>query len=224
MLKERLEFLSGPGGLRAAVYFGLKLLARMEAFHIVRTNAQQDKLLTLPPSWRYVSFYTPEALAGVSATIIEQAAGQCASSPRQLLERGGSLHLLLISDSLAAQLIIMHGPDCRIDSPPLQLNMNETDAFLGYLYTWPAFRRRGAARRLIAATVSSLSTHNVRRIFAHVRATNVPSLAAFARAGWKTGGMLLCTLNGDLLLAPGAARAGLNFRSGRSRSSRNIEP
>jgi ribosomal protein S18 acetylase RimI-like enzyme len=122
------------------------------------------------------------------------------------------LHLLMIANSLAAQLTIMHGPHCRIDSPPLHLDMNETDAFLGYLYTWPAFRRQGAARWLIAATVSGLSTRDVRRVFAHVRATNVPSLAAFERAGWKTGGMLICTLNGDLLLAPGVARVGLNFR------------
>ena len=136
-------------------------------------------------------------------------------NPRQLLSRGGSLHLLLISNSLAAQLAVMHGPNCRVDSPPLHLIMDETDAFLGYLYTWPAFRRQGAARQLIAATVSSLSTHNVQRIFAHVRATNVPSVAAFERAGWKTGGTLLCTLNGDLLLAPGTARVGLSFRSGR---------
>jgi GNAT superfamily N-acetyltransferase len=215
MLKERLEFLSGPGGLRAAVYFGLKLLARVETFHIVWTNARQATVLRLPPGWRYLSFYTTESLTSFSSGIIEQAAGRCAVNPQQLLSRGGSLHLLLISNSLAAQLTIMQGPSCRTDSPPLHLTMDETDAFLGYLYTWPAFRRQGAARQLIAATVSSLSTYNVQRIFAHVRATNVPSVAAFERAGWKTGGMLLCTLNGGLLLAAGTARVGLSFRSGR---------
>jgi RimJ/RimL family protein N-acetyltransferase len=213
MLKEKLEFLRGPGGIRAAAYFSLKLLARIDAFRIVWTTAQRDTTLTLPSGWRYVGLYTGEALSGFSRDIIEQAAEQCGWKPERLLNRGGSLHLLLIDDSLAAQLSIEPGPTCRIDSPPLYLSMGETDTFLSHLYTWPAFRRRGAAQRLLATTASSLSTRNVQRIAAHVRATNVPSLAAFERAGWKGGATIVCTLRGQLLLAPGAARAGFSFRS-----------
>jgi hypothetical protein len=213
MLKEKLEFLRGPGGIRAAAYFGLKLLARVEVFRIVWTMTQPDASLTLPPGWRYVGFYTDEALSSFSSDIIEQAAEQCGWKPERLLNRGGSLHLLLIGDSLAAQLSIEPGPACRIDSPPLYLSMGERDTFLSHLYTWPAFRRRGAAPRLIAATVSSLSARNIQRIVAHVRATNVPSLAAFERAGWKGGATVICTVKGQLLLATGAARAGFSFRS-----------
>ena len=150
---------------------------------------------------------------GVHGDIIEQAAVQCGWKPERLLNRGGSLHLLLIDNLLAAQLSIEPGPTCRIDSPPLYLSMGERDTFLSHLYTWPAFRRRGAAQRLVAATVSSLSGRSVQRIVAHVRATNVPSLAAFERAGWKGGATVICTLKGQLLLATGAARAGFSFRS-----------
>jgi hypothetical protein len=213
MLKERLEFLRGPGGFRAAGYFGLKLLARIEAFHIVWTASQPDTTITLPPGWRYVGLYTGEALSGFSRDVIEQAAEQCGWKPERLLSRGGSLHLLLIDNSLAAQLSIEPGPFCRIDSPSLRLSMGEKDTFLSHLYTWPAFRRRGAAQRLIAATGSSLSTRNVQRIVAHVRATNVPSLAAFEHAGWKGKATIICTLGGRLLLAPGVAKAGFSFRS-----------
>lgn len=213
MLKERFEFLRGPGGLRAAGYFGLKLLARVEAFRVVWTMAQPDTAAMLPSGWRYLDFYNSEALSGFSSEIIEQAADQCGWKPERLLNRGGSLHLLLIDNSLAAQLSIEPGPACRIDSPPLHLSMGEKDTFLSHLYTWPAFRRRGAAQRLIATTVSGLSKRNVQRIVAHVRATNVPSLAAFEHAGWKGGATILCTLSGHLLLAPGAARVGLGFRS-----------
>lgn len=213
MLKEKLEFLRGPGGIRAAAYFGLKLLTRVEAFRIVWTITRPDTSLTLPSGWRYLGFYADEALSGFSSDIIEQAAKQCGWKPERLLNRGGSLHLLLIGNSLAAQLSIEPGPICRIDSPPLYLSMGEGDTFLSHLYTWPAFRRRGAAQRLIAATVSSLSARNVQRIVAHVRATNVPSLAAFEHAGWKGKATIICTLGGRLLLAPGAARAGFSFRS-----------
>ncbi|SEK30781.1 GNAT family N-acetyltransferase [Nitrosovibrio tenuis] len=213
MLKEKLEFLRGPGGFRAAIYFALKLLVRVEAFRIVWILAQPSAFLKLPSGWRYLSFYTEEKLSNFRSDIIEQVAGQCGSKPEQLLKRGGSLHLLLIGDSLAAQLTIERGPVCRIDSPPLHLGMGETDTFLKYLYTWPAFRRQGAAKRLIAAAVGDLSTHNVQRIIAHVRATNVPSVAAFEHAGWNNRAMVVCTLGGRLLIAPGTARIGLSFRS-----------
>lgn len=214
MLEEKLEFLRGPGGLRAAGYFGLKLLTRIEVFRIVWILAQSNTSLILPSGWRYLSFHTDEALSVVSNDMRERLAEQCGSSPKQLFGRGGSLHLLLTGDSLVAQLSIERGPSCRVDSPPLHLGMAETDAFLGYLYTWPAYRRQGAAKCLIAATVNDLATQNINRVIAHIRATNVPSLAAFKHAGWRTGATILCALNGHLLMAPGAARAGLTLRSG----------
>ena len=213
MLKEKLEFLRGPGGLRAAGYFGLKLLTRTEVFRIVWILAQPNTSLVLPFRWRYLSFHSYEALSEVSGEVLERVAEQCGSNPKQLFRHGGSLHLLMTGDSLVAQLSIERGPSCRVDSPPLYLGMAETDAFIGYLYTWPAYRRQGAAQCLIAATVSDLATRNINRVIAHVRATNVPSLAAFKHAGWKTGATILCTLNGRFLMAPGATRAGLILRS-----------
>ena len=214
MLEEKLEFMRGPGGLRAAGYFGLKLFTRIEVFRIVWILAQSNTSLILPSGWRYLSFHTDEALSVVSNDMRERLAEQCGSSPKQLFGRGGSLHLLLTGDSLVAQLSIERGPSCRVDSPPLHLGMAETDAFLGYLYTWPAYRRQGAAKCLIAATVNDLATQNINRVIAHIRATNVPSLAAFKHAGWRTGATILCTLNGHLLMAPGVTRAGLTLRSG----------
>lgn len=213
MLKEKLEFLRGPRGLRAAGYFGLKLLTRIDVFRIVWILAQSNTSLVLPSGWRYLSLHTDEALSGITGDMLERVTEQCGSSPKQLLGRGGSLHLLLTDDSLVAQLSIERGPGCRVHSPPLHLDMAETDAFMGYLYTWPAYRRQGAARYLIAATVSDLSTQNVHRVIAHVRATNVPSLAAFEHAGWKTGATILCTLGGRLLTVLGATRAGFTLRS-----------
>ncbi|MHB1200469.1 MAG: GNAT family N-acetyltransferase [Polaromonas sp.] len=218
MLKDRMDFLRGPGGLRAASYFGLKLITRIEAFRVVWMSAQSNTALTLPPGWRYLSLHTAEALSGLSSDIVEQIAGQCGSSPNQLLGRGGSLHLLVAGDSLVGQLSIDRGPTCWINSPPLHLSMAETDAFLSYLYTWPTFRRQGAARYLINATVSDLSMRDTRRVLAHVRATNVPSLAAFEHAGWETCATILCTLSGRLLMTRGASKAGLSLRSNMERS------
>lgn len=212
MLREKLEFLRGPGGLRAACYFGLKLLARVDTFRVVWKLARPDSSMTLPSDWRYSIIHTSAALSGLSSALLEQVAQQSGSGPAQLLERSGSLHLLLAGDALVAQLSIERGPSCRVHNPPLILSMAETDAWLGYLYTWPAYRRQGAARCLIAATERDLATRNVGRLIAHVRATNVPSVAAFEGAGWQTGAMILCTLSGRLLIAPGAARVGLSIQ------------
>lgn len=216
MLKERMDFLRGPGGLRAASYFGLKLITRIEAFRVLWMSAQLNTALTLPSGWRYLSLYTAEALCGLSSDVVEQVAEQCGSNPQQLLEHGGTLHLLLSGDSLVAQLRIDRGSNCRIDSPALYLTMAEADAFLSYLYTWPSYRRQGAARYLIAATVDDLSQRGTHRVLAHVRATNVPSLAAFEHAGWQTCATILCTLSGRLLMAPGAASARLSIRAAES--------
>lgn len=218
MLKERMDFLRGSGGLRAASYFGLKLIARIEVFRVVWMSAQSNTGLMLPPGWRYLSLHTAEALSSLSSDTVDRIAEQCGSSPKLLLERGGSLHLMVTGESLVAQLSIDRGPTCRIDSPPLHLSMSETDAFLSYLYTWPTYRRRGAAGYLIAATVNDLSMRGTHRVLAHVRATNVPSLAVFEHAGWQICATILCTLSGRLLMALDSARAGLSIRSSESHS------
>ncbi len=216
MFKERMEFLRGPGGLRAASYFGLKLITRIEVFRLVCMPAVTSAAPTLPPGWRYLNLHSTQALAGLSGDTADLVAQQCGANPQQLIERGGSLHLLLSGDSLIAQLRIDHGPHCRVDSPPLDLRMAQSDAFLSNLYTWPNYRRLGAAGYLINATISDLSRQGTHRVLAHVRATNVPSLAAFKNAGWGTCGMILCTLSGRLLMAPGAASAALCIRTANS--------
>ncbi len=219
MFKERMDFLRGPSGLRAAGYFGLKLITRIEAFRLVCTPTRSSAAPVLPPGWRYLSLHSKLALSGLDSDTADLVVQQCGVSPERLIERGGSLHLLLSGDSLIAQLRIDHGPNCRIDSPPMDLSMAESDAFLSYLYTWPNYRRLGAAGCLITATMSDLSRRGTHRMLAHVRATNVPSLAAFEHAGWRTCGMILCTLGGRLLLAPGVASAALGIRAANSAAS-----
>lgn len=118
MLQEKLEFLRGPGGLRAAGFFGLKLLARIEVFRIVCRYTQPDGALVLPSGWRYLSLHDDEALSAISAETLEQVAEQCGPQPREILGGKGSLHLLMIGDALAAQLTISRGSKTRLDSPP----------------------------------------------------------------------------------------------------------
>lgn len=212
---ERLEFLRGPGGMRAAAWFALKVFARVDVFRLVWVATRSACDTVLPPGWRHVEVHTLEAWRALSAEVAGQAASQCGASPERLAGTGASLHLLLAGEALAAQLTVQRGPLCRVDSPALRVGMADTDAWLGYLYTWPGFRRQGAAQRLIALAACSAGKRGIERLFAHVRATNVPSLAAFERAGWRSGAALACTPGGRLLMAPGAARLGLDIRQDR---------
>lgn len=212
MLKDRLDFLRGPGGLRAAAYFGLKLATGVEAFRVVWTVTEPSTIPIRKPDLTYISLHELKALADLPEECVAQLATQCGTHPEQLLARGGSLHLLLKGTALMAQLSIDHGPAGHMDSPPLRLGLLPTDAFLGYLYTWPHARRQGAAVQLIKSTVCDLGLRGTRRVFGHVRATNVPSLAAFEQAGWKYCATLLCTPAGRLIMAPGASGAGLTLR------------
>ena len=212
MLSEQLEFLRGTGGARAAAYFGLKLAIRIETFHVLWTTTQPRASQTLPPDWCYVSLREANSLAKLPKNCVTQLATQSGTDPERILARGDSLHLLMQEETLLAQLRIDHGPSCQIDSPPLRLSMRPTDAFMSYLYTWPQARRRGAAAHLIKSAVSDLAHGGIHRAFAHIRATNVPSLAAFKLAGWQPCASLFCSTGGRLIMAPGAANVGLTLR------------
>lgn len=212
---ERLEFLRGPGGTRAAAWFALRLFARLDVFRLVWATTRSAGNTVLPAGWRHAEVRTLEAWRALAADVAGQAASQCGTSPERLAGSGGSLHLLLAGEALAAQLTIQRGPLCRVDSPALRVGMADADAWLGYLYTWPRFRRQGAAQHLIVLAAGSIGKHGIERMFAHVRATNVPSLAAFEHAGWRSGAALVCTPGGRLLMAPGAERLGLDIRQDR---------
>ena len=199
MLRERIDFLRGPGGLRAAGYFGLKLVTGIEVFRVISTAPHSSDPGVLPPGWSYLNLNTIKALENLSLEVVAQLAGQSGSEPRQLIQGGGSLHLLLNNQAIVAQLRIDFGPSCQVDSPALKLTLTRTDAFLSYLYTWPTYRRRGAAGYLISATTHDLVNRGMQRVLAHVRATNVPSLAAFEQAGWIPCATIFCSLRGRLL-------------------------
>lgn len=101
---------------------------------------------------------------------------------------------------------------CLIDDPKLTFNISNHDAFLGYLFTWPRFRKQGAAQYLINETKNDLANQGVRRIITHVRSTNVPSLAVFNRTGWKFDASLLVSCSGQLLTTLGMKNLNLEVK------------
>ena len=212
MLKQRIDFFLSPGGLRAASYFFLKALTRIEVFKIFARTSKSHNLSTLPPHWCYQAVHTTTALSRLPSGLKEQLSSQCGKSPETIILQRGSLHMLLAGDSLVAQVTAARGPTCQIDSPPLQLAIPVNDAFLSYLYTWPAFRRKDAARHLLEATVNDLKIQDTHRLLAHIRTTNVPSLGAFKNAGWRSCALLFCNSGGRVLFLLREGIEGLTIR------------
>ena len=183
MIRERISFLLGPGGLKAASFFIVKAFVGIEVFRIICKTLDLTEMPVTPKTWRYVVLRSAEDLATLHTSTAGQL-GEQAGSLSGLFKRSGILHALVCDNKVVAQLNIETTPECEIDDPRLYLTLRKDDAFLGYLYTWPEFRRQGAAQILVAACECYMAGQGFTRLVSHVRATNVPSLAAFRQLNW----------------------------------------
>lgn len=208
-MNQKLSFFLGPGGGTAALFFGFKSLTGAEVFRFAAKTLLPRAAPTLPPDWRYVQLCTSAQLAALLPSVRSQLGAQSGAGPELLLQRGASLHALLCGEAVVAQLNIESGPACEVDDPKLALHLADGDGFLGYLHTWPEFRRRRAAQLLIATTEQSLHERGLKRLVTHVRATNVPSIAAFKNLNYRFNAMVFSKTSGTLLGALGMRRLGL---------------
>ena len=208
-MNQKLSFFLGPGGLTAALFFGVKSLTGAEVFRFAAKPLQLGAVSALPTDWRYVQLRTSADLAALGPGFRAQLGRQSGAGPERLFQRGASLHALLCGEAVVAQLNIESSPVCEVDDPKLALQLAEGDGFLGFLYTCPEFRRRRAAQQLIAATEQSLRERGLKRLVTHVRATNVPSIAAFKNQDFHFNAMVFSKTSGALLGALGMRRLGL---------------
>lgn len=209
-MKQRLAFLLGPGGLTASLFFGVKVLSGAEVFRFASKPLQPAPTPTLPQGWAYQRLSSLADLARLPAATATQIAAQSGPELERLLQRGCSIHVLLCGEAVVAQLNIETGPVCEVDDPKLALHLSAGDGFLGFLYTWPEFRRRGAAQLLIAATEQGMREQGLQRLVTHVRATNVPSIAVFKNLGCRFRAFVFSrAASGALLGSLGMRRLGL---------------
>jgi len=208
-MNQRLSFLLGPGGFAASVFFGFKLLSGVEVFRFASKPLQARAAPALPADWAYLRLSSPADYARLPAATATQIAAQSGAEPERLLLRGCSIHALLCGEAVVAQLNIETGPVCDVDDPKLALQLAEGDGFLGFLYTWPEFRRRGAAQQLITATEQGMREQGLKRLVTHVRATNVPSMAVFKNLGCRFRALVFSKTSGALVGSLGMRRLGL---------------
>lgn len=209
-MNQRLSFLLGPGGLTASAFFAFKLLSGLEVFRFASKALPAAAAPELPEGWAYQRLSSLADLARLPAGTATQIAAQSGPEPERLLQRGCSIHVLLCGEAVVAQLNIETGPVCAVDDPKLALHLSAGDGFLGFLYTWPEFRRRGAAQLLIAATEQGMREQGLSRLVTHVRATNVPSMAVFKNLGCRFNAVVFSrAASGVLVGSLGMRRLGL---------------
>lgn len=211
--RERWSFARSPGGAAATGFWLVKTLLRVDIarFYAIALGGTAPEP---PENLELLALRQPRDVDTVSRALEERLNMQTGPSVRKLLAHGDRVYALAQGDRIACQLNICFGT-VRVDSPAdLTFHFASGDAFLGFLYSAPEYRRGGLARRLIALTCADLAAEGWHRCLCHIRATNVPSLNTFRRSGWRCVAWLLTTPGGRMLGAPGASRAGIRISPG----------
>jgi GNAT superfamily N-acetyltransferase len=80
-----------------------------------------------------------------------------------------------------------HGDRLEHVAPRMYQPLREDEALTEGVFVFPAFRGRGIAPRMLRASTSELGRRGFRRCLAVIDLGNVPSLRAFAAAGYDAG-------------------------------------
>ena len=90
-MNQKLSFFLGPGGLTAALFFGVKSLTGAEVFRFAAKPLQLGAVSALPADWRYVQLRTSADLAALGPGFRAQLGRQSGAGPERLVQRGASL-------------------------------------------------------------------------------------------------------------------------------------
>jgi ribosomal protein S18 acetylase RimI-like enzyme len=193
LLRERLKFVRADGGKTSALWWLAGKAGGVETHHVFsRDLAILDTREPAPVGTESLhTIRSSGAALEIDAVLRDQLEHNFALGVTNLAAAGWEIYFLSAAGTIVSQLLIRPGPRIALDVPTgIELDIGIDRAFLSYLYTSPAHRRSGAARRLLESACSQLSQRRYGAIIAHVRATNVPSLNAFRTGGWKQIGTI----------------------------------
>jgi ribosomal protein S18 acetylase RimI-like enzyme len=186
VLRERIGFALSKGGLSGTVVWLMKKTFRVEPYIFLETVLDPHAQPATLSRFAFHRIVSPNDLVAIDAQVQEQLNERAGRPVERLVHTGNSVYFLADGFRVACQLNISPGPVVAIDSPrPLQIEMGDRCAFLAFLFTDPRYRRIGLASALVDAVRADLAREGYRRVLAHVRRTNVASVGAFARMGWR---------------------------------------
>lgn len=202
---ERVALLRERGGLRSLGFWLLRKGLALDVYTLFALPLR-DAGMACPPGCTLLRLVSEDDLARCPDGLLDQIGPHTGAGVRKVLAQGGRIYALVEDGAVRSQTRIDVGA-ARTDTPcPLTFEMGPHNAFLSFLYTHPASRRGGWAKKLLVATASSMAQEELQICFSHVQATNLRSVNTFLSLGWQHAGSLLASRGGRYLGAVGAHR------------------
>jgi len=202
---ERVAQLRERGGMRSLAFWLLRKALALDVY-VLFALPLRDAGSACPPGCTLLRLVSEDDLARCPAGLLKQIGPHTGAGVRKVLAQGGRIYALVEDDSVRSQTRIDVG-SARTDTPcPLTCEVGPRNAFLSFLYTHPASRRGGWAKKLLVATASSMAQDGLQVCFSHVQATNLRSVNTFLSLGWRHAGWLLASRGGRYLGTVGAHR------------------
>lgn len=215
--KERLSLLKYRGGLKAASFWVVKIIFRVEIHFLYAMDLTQPQVLPqsarekpVHDGFQFLSLDTAQDLSVVPRDIMDQIGLQSGRGVEQLINNNTSIYALVDQTSIVSQTNICRSAFIQVDSPThLDIELALGDVFLGYLFTYPRYRGMGTARRLLKEVCEHVKRRGHSRIVTHIRSTNAPSLNTFIKCGWTRVGWVFTSTSGRLLLVHCPRKVGI---------------
>jgi ribosomal protein S18 acetylase RimI-like enzyme len=203
---ERVALLRERGGPRSLAFWLLRRVLALDVYTLFALPLR-DAGPACPPGCTLLRLASEDDLARCPASLLEQIDPHTGAGVRKVIAQGGRIYALVEDGAVRSQTRIDIGA-AGTDTPcPLTLEVGPRNGFLSFLYTHPASRRGGWAKKLLVATASSMAQEGLQVCLSHVQATNLRSINTFLSLGWQHAGWLLASRGGRYLGTVGAHRA-----------------
>ncbi|MGZ8319508.1 MAG: GNAT family N-acetyltransferase [Telluria sp.] len=202
---ERMVLLRERGGLRSLVFWLLREALSLDVYTLFALPLR-DADAACPPGCTLLRLVSEDDLARCPDGLLDQIEPHTGAGARDVLAQGGRIYALVEDGAVRSQTRIDVGAALTDTPCPLRCEVGPRNAFLSFLYTHPASRRGGWAKKLLVATAASLAQEELQVCFSHVQATNLRSVNTFLSLGWQHAGWLLASRGGRYLGTVGAHR------------------
>jgi hypothetical protein len=204
-LKERIGYVTLPGGFRTTVWWMIKRLANVEYDWLVESivdPARPHEVTADPFELHRIASATD--LAATDPKLIEQLERNIATSVANQLTRNEWVYFLTDGPEVVSQMNIAMGPRARIDDPlRAWLTFPADSTYESYAFTPPAHRRRRAAQKLFMLVHNDMPRQGKQKAYGIVSRTNMPQIRNLQRAGYAMVGSICATRKGRLLFSRG---------------------
>lgn len=206
-LKERVGYLTLPGGLRMTVWWMIKRIADIEYDWLTESLIDPARLYSVTADpFELHRIAGPADLATTDPKMIAQVEQNLATSVVNQLARNEWVYFLSDGPEVVSQLNVAMGPRARLDDPlRAWLAFPADSVFQSYAFTPAEHRRRRAAQKLFMLVHNDLARQGKRKAYGIVSRTNMPQIRNLERAGFAMVGSICATRRGRLLFTRGLA-------------------